>query len=60
MSNLRQCIDYNTINLLQDAAKTCNKAKVSLITDAETITEQKALEIIKECSLYKLDSDLQR
>lgn len=53
-------LQLNTINMLQDAAKTCNKAKVTLIAGAQTITEQRAFEIIKECSLYKLDSELQR
>lgn len=53
-------LQLNTINMLQDAAKTCNKAKVILISGAQTITEQRAFEIIKECSLYKLDSELQR
>lgn len=50
----------DTINMLQDAAKTCNKAKVTLITGTNELTEQKAVEIIKECSLFKLDAELQK
>lgn len=46
--------------MLQDAAKTCNKAKVTLIAGTSELTEQKAIEIIKECSLFKLDAELQK
>lgn len=56
----KSSLTLNTITLLKEAAKTCNKAKIVLITKSSNITEEDALSIIKDCSLYSLEKELQQ
>lgn len=52
-------LSSTSISLLRDAAQSCNIAKIEVVTNIDNMTDAQALNIIKQCEIYKLKKELQ-